>query len=304
MLQYFVVIMENLLPNISNLGDHYVKVSSSLNQDGMLEFFIDEINERYDEVPQFVEDGINEDDEIPSDKVNDNVEKDECGQDLFLSGEEGKVGKRRTARRKLNKKDPNVCNICTREFKTYSDLLRHEEIHSGKKNFRCLKECGKRFGRKDHLSEHMRSHCKFARNARERCNNVLKDQGEKKFKCVAECGKSFERKENLLYHMKGYCKLVKMSSYTCKLCRDDTVFSSEVELSQHLEGHDELETLGCSYYCQFCGEKFLVLGLMKEHLKMKHDQQVHQWICTSCPLKFDLVKQLKKHMKRNHRIKF
>ncbi len=52
------------------------------------------------------------------------------------------------------------CQKCEKRFKHRSDLLRHcRTIHGEPSLFSCqIKDCGRRYGRKDHLARHMRTH--------------------------------------------------------------------------------------------------------------------------------------------------
>lgn len=76
------------------------------------------------------------------------------------------------------------CEVCNKNFKEKSKLIRHMLVHTGEKPHRCV-VCGKAFSVDYNLRTHMRIHT-----------------GEKPFKCEVEtCGKTFAQSGNLKTHI-------------------------------------------------------------------------------------------------------
>ncbi|XP_048452363.1 zinc finger protein PLAG1 isoform X2 [Rhincodon typus] len=53
------------------------------------------------------------------------------------------------------KEKKHQCDHCDRCFYTRKDVRRHMVVHTGRKDFLC-QYCAQRFGRKDHLTRHMK----------------------------------------------------------------------------------------------------------------------------------------------------
>uniref|UniRef100_A0A3B5KQ32 C2H2-type domain-containing protein n=1 Tax=Xiphophorus couchianus TaxID=32473 RepID=A0A3B5KQ32_9TELE len=53
------------------------------------------------------------------------------------------------------KEKKHCCEHCERQFYTRKDVRRHMVVHTGRKDFLC-QFCAQRFGRKDHLTRHMK----------------------------------------------------------------------------------------------------------------------------------------------------
>ncbi|XP_015923621.1 zinc finger protein 41 [Parasteatoda tepidariorum] len=76
--------------------------------------------------------------------------------------------------------DPN----CSKSFARNEELTRHRRIHSGYKPHHC-NSCGKCFGRKDHLSKHLKTHLQVS---------------EKKVYVCRMCGHRYTRSDALTRH--------------------------------------------------------------------------------------------------------
>ena len=50
-----------------------------------------------------------------------------------------------------------TCEVCYKGFKTTSNLERHNRMHEGKRDFKCIR-CDREFSRKDHLTSHILTH--------------------------------------------------------------------------------------------------------------------------------------------------
>lgn len=137
--------------------------------------------------------------------------------------------------------------------------------------------CGKQFKHLKDMKRHEQRH-----------------SGVKLFGCDI-CSKRFTRNEYLKTHLKRHMGIL---DFPCNLC--DRAFPQQKELNTHLATHKESETATCTYYCQFCSMKFMILGMLKDHLKRVHGGMSHPWVCNLCPQTYRLVKELKRHMKEDH----
>ena len=115
---------------------------------------------------------------------------------------------------------------------------------------------------------------------------------EKKYECEV-CCKKFMRADALRCHMRKHETHL---DFVCSYC--DRGFGKPGELNAHMLLHITNEDT--NYYCQFCGEKFAILSLLKPHL-MAHSTS-HMWHCHSCQNKYSNVKDLKIHMRERHSI--
>jgi len=137
--------------------------------------------------------------------------------------------------------------------------------------------CGKQFKHLKDMKRHEQRH-----------------SGVKLFGCDI-CSKRFTRSEYLKTHLKRHMGIL---DFPCNLC--DKAFPQQKELNTHLSTHKESETANITYYCQFCSNKFMILTMLKDHLRRVHNGQSHHWMCNLCPQTYRLVKELKRHMREDH----
>nr|XP_033465098.1 zinc finger protein 25-like [Epinephelus lanceolatus] len=157
-------------------------------------------------------------------------------------------------------REPQSGLKCLKNFPV-SDLIVCE------KRFSCS-ECGKRFGRSEHLKIHMRSHT-----------------GEKPFSC-SECGKRFGHSGNMKKHMKSHTG---EKPFSCSECGKR--FGRNGDLNRHMRLHTGEKSFDCSE----CGKRFGKSGDMKKHMRSHTGEK--PFSCSVCGKRFGRSGHLKRHMK-------
>lgn len=105
-----------------------------------------------------------------------------------------------------------VCSTCNKQFKTYSSLKVHENVHTGLKVFIC-ETCGKRFGGQMNLTQHRLTHV-----------------NTKQYACKL-CSKVFKRSGGLSQHVKSFHMNIK--PYQCPVCRRDFALKADMVRCRH-----------------------------------------------------------------------
>ncbi|XP_067321329.1 zinc finger protein 397-like [Anolis sagrei] len=131
--------------------------------------------------------------------------------------------------------------------------MKHSRIQKGEKLHKCM-ECGKCFGRSDHLKSHQIIHT-----------------GEKPYKCL-ECGKCFGRSDHLKSHQKIHTG---EKPYKCTECAKN--FSDWSTFVQHKRIH----TGEKPYTCSDCGKGFSRRTYLTLHQRIHGKKRYHTRISTS-----------------------
>ncbi|XP_066947897.1 zinc finger protein 585A-like [Macrobrachium rosenbergii] len=137
----------------------------------------------------------------------------------------------------------NVCYVCGRQFSHPSNLIRHHRLHTGIKPYVCP-TCGKRFTQLILLHKHRTTHLPGA---------GVCPQCPSTFRSAAGLKKHyrFEHKKTMTLH----------------------------EATVILRGYGS--TVGRRYYCQVCGDKFLLKSDLKKHEQKEHSSGAEMH-CPSC----------------------
>lgn len=217
-------------------------------------------------------------------------------------------------------------------FKTQSELETHtcrtSRRVSGKEKTHKCDTCGRMFGRKDQLTQHIRVvHDKMARHSCPYCKyrthcqrnltrHIATHTGDKMFKCTV-CDYTAVRKECLTEHIyrqhtnKTYrcqykqCGVKKPSEpelhahmrnehpvqrNRCDIC--PMSFNRAAHLTQHKRSHRELDS---RLECRYCGKQFTQSGSLKRHSLTHTGERPHK--CSVCGRGFTQRSSLTAHMR-------
>ncbi|XP_002732411.1 uncharacterized protein LOC100379006 [Saccoglossus kowalevskii] len=187
----------------------------------------------------------------------------------------------------IQKKVPILlkCELCTKSFKTETQMGIHLARHKGLLPFECG-ECGKSFKYVNGLKVHK-----------------LKHTGEKPYKCE-ECGAAYQGMTHLKLHKKKFHGVDSKGSvitkvrkkmpkdYKCDLC------GKAYSTVQSLEKHQLWHSGNFPFSCQECGRGFLLEYNYKEHLKI-HRGELNQK-CSKCDKAFCNFSALEAHTRSAH----
>jgi uncharacterized Zn-finger protein len=164
-----------------------------------------------------------------------------------------------------------ACTNCGRHFEHYSDLERHQRVHSGERPFACP-HCDKRFRFKSNLAQHLFLHtgrpfgCPHCERRFATTSNLATHlrvhSGEKPFPCSA-CDKRFAQRSSLLKHLRSHTG---ERPYACSTC--DKRFSDNSAMRRHAAVHDA----GRPFQCSFCQQRYATLKSLRSHVSNEHDR--------------------------------
>ncbi|XP_035537167.1 zinc finger protein 2 homolog isoform X1 [Morone saxatilis] len=137
--------------------------------------------------------------------------------------------------------------------------------NTGKKSFSCA-ECGKIFGRKEHLQTHARIHT-----------------GERPFSC-SDCGKTFGCKRSLLGHTMSHTG---EKPFSCSQC------GKRFGRMVNLKTHERLHTGERPFSCPFCDKGFTQKVHMTQHMAVHTGEK--QFSCSVCEKKFTWLSGFRRH---------
>ena len=161
------------------------------------------------------------------------------------------------------------CDKCDNQFKTKSDLRRHERALHFLEEFQCSK-CELKFSRKDNMETHIRT--------------AHSDQ-DSMFECKV-CDLTFSKKCNYVRHRKMSLKMKR----DCEICSD--VFCSLKQVQQHIkEQHSK-------HSCGSCKKSFSDKAKLRRHTEAAQTEPgVFNHQCVECESNFCTSQTLVSHMK-------
>lgn len=139
---------------------------------------------------------------------------------------------------------PFICDICSKTFKTRSNLNVHIKMHNNQRNHPC-KICDQSFFTSSHLKAHVKVHLKDA-----------------KYKCsVLDCGKMFIHQSSFKKHQNFHSGV---KNHHCTICQ--RYFAQVCHLREHLKIH----TNERNHKCQLCEKTFRRADTLRIHKRI-HD---------------------------------
>ncbi|CRK96460.1 CLUMA_CG010064, isoform D [Clunio marinus] len=140
-----------------------------------------------------------------------------------------------------------TCEICSKTFKTKSNLNVHIKMHKNQRDHHCT-ECSQSFFTSSHLKAHLRIH-----------------RNETRYKCLFDgCGKSFIHLSSFKKHNNFHSGV---KDYHCNICQRK--FSQFCHLREHLKIHlNERE-----HICSKCNKAFRRADTLRIHLQRKKNHK-------------------------------
>uniref|UniRef100_A0A182VPZ2 C2H2-type domain-containing protein n=1 Tax=Anopheles minimus TaxID=112268 RepID=A0A182VPZ2_9DIPT len=196
------------------------------------------------------------------------------------------------------------CSFCNKSYSLLSTLRRHENVHTGNRQFVC-KTCGKIFKKSSCLSQHERIHlannpykCNFCGRGFKETVRLIEHRrihtGEKPFQCK-HCTKPFRLKQLLKKHVVE-CSIKKMSPAQNVRCEYDCgrMFASTHLLIKHsVESHSQ--HIPADGKCRYCDMEFKSATVLLEH-ELRH-RQPGVIECKQCGRIFKHRTNLRRHQR-------
>ncbi|XP_033320818.2 uncharacterized protein LOC117217366 [Megalopta genalis] len=198
------------------------------------------------------------------------------------------------------------CSICSKEWKTLTELKVHIKTHSSTKPYMCEK-CGQAYKRKHALEIHIGMHnginpfqCNFCSKCFSQKVSLVRHlpmhTGETLYQCEL-CGKRFIHHTSYNMHKLSHSG---KKSYKCHIC--DLSLLSTSHLKRHMRAH----TGERPYSCTLCGkcfaQRYNLLAHQKLHYPFENKTKIineTQYQCSCCNLVFGRNESLQEHIRQH-----
>ena len=207
---------------------------------------------------------------------------------------------------------PEACHLCSKNYKTKSDLTKHLKLHGIGSDFSCdIYDCDLTFKYKKNLIKHKQadhgldkdklicSECSISFEHYRKLNYhmEMKHPTERQLKAKAErlnrnqcdeCGKLCNSSVDLKYHKRSHSNI---KQFQCNQC--DKTFKHKSGLYVHIRGHERNNT----FECPKCEKKLSSKQSLEGHINV-HDG-VKQYSCSFCGKQFTTATMMQQHEKKH-----
>ncbi|XP_049547169.1 zinc finger protein 3 homolog [Anopheles darlingi] len=191
-----------------------------------------------------------------------------------------------------------MCRDCGKQFLSQHNLNVHRIIHAGHKPFSC-RTCGKAFARKAELIDHERIHtgekpfacdicdARFAQRSNLHSHRRVTHMNDKRFKCEI-CGACFKRRRLLVYHERSMHTGER--PYKCDQCKATFAYP------EHFQKHKRIHNGTKPFSCEVCNKSFNTRDNRNAHRYVHSDKKPFE--CVTCGAGFMRKSHLYGHMQK------